>query len=364
MRLQLDARLLFGGGIGRYLREIAGRWLAEPDVERLRFFGRPEELRPWLDLMDVRRIGEIEPWVYAPYSPAAHVRWRSALERAPWRADVSFFPSHDAPIFALPRPSVVAVHDLLHLDAPDGFPLWKRAGARFLLHSVLRRADRIVTVSRASEEAILAFEPSVRPRLHVVPNGVSAVFRPLEPAEMDAAARRWGDVRPFLLSVGPAKAHKNLAQSVRVLAELTSRGHAMGLVLVTPRTPSPGPLLTLAADLGVRERVHVLHAPSDTELRELYALAEAVLVPSLVEGCGLPALEGRACGGRVLVADRPWGREFADGAEPPLAPEAPGAWAERVLSGRPPGPADDRRTPSWEAAARATLDVIRSVVGE
>ena len=34
MRILLDARLLWGGGIGRYVREVGKRWLSDPTVKR------------------------------------------------------------------------------------------------------------------------------------------------------------------------------------------------------------------------------------------------------------------------------------------------------------------------------------------
>jgi glycosyltransferase involved in cell wall biosynthesis len=52
----------------------------------------------------------------------------------------------------------------------------------------------------------------------------------------------------------------------------------------------------LATHYGVNERVMALAATSDDALAQLYRGAVATLVPSLVEGFGLPALESIACG--------------------------------------------------------------------
>ncbi|MGB1823820.1 MAG: glycosyltransferase, partial [Ilumatobacteraceae bacterium] len=63
---------------------------------------------------------------------------------------------------------------------------------------------------------------------------------------------------------------------------------------------------------GLADRIDVPGLCSDEELRDLYRAAAVVVVPSLLEGFGLPALEARACGTRVLAPDLPWARDLLD----------------------------------------------------
>ncbi|MGB7979979.1 MAG: D-inositol-3-phosphate glycosyltransferase [Candidatus Nanopelagicales bacterium] len=63
----------------------------------------------------------------------------------------------------------------------------------------------------------------------------------------------------------------------------------------------PTALADLAADLGVPAR---FHAPADrVRLRQRYAAADVVVVPSHSESFGLVAVEAQACGTPVLAAD-------------------------------------------------------------
>ena len=50
------------------------------------------------------------------------------------------------------------------------------------------------------------------------------------------------------------------------------------------------------------------------ELAALYCLADALLLPSLFESCGLPVLEAMAAGCPVVTADRYGTKELAEGA--------------------------------------------------
>src|SRR5690606_17497405 len=147
LHIHVDARLLRAGGSGRYVRELTSRWLLRPDVRRMCFFGRREELEPFLAEHDERGVARIVSWRDRPYSPAAQVRWPRLVRACPERPAVTFFPHYDVPLVDHPTPSVVAVHDLIHFEVPRGFPVWKRLLGRVLLRGALERATAVVTVS-------------------------------------------------------------------------------------------------------------------------------------------------------------------------------------------------------------------------
>jgi glycosyltransferase involved in cell wall biosynthesis len=64
-------------------------------------------------------------------------------------------------------------------------------------------------------------------------------------------------------------------------------------VLVLPGSPTEheGELRQLADQLGVSERVHLLDWVSEEDLEGLYAAASCFVLPSFIEGFGLPILE-------------------------------------------------------------------------
>jgi glycosyltransferase involved in cell wall biosynthesis len=82
--------------------------------------------------------------------------------------------------------------------------------------------------------------------------------------------------------------YKNLHRLVRALPALDD-----DVVLVLPgfSTAHEQELRTLAHELGVAERVRLPAWLSDGSLAGLYALSSAFVLPSLVEGFGLPVLE-------------------------------------------------------------------------
>ena len=366
MKIQVDARLLHGGGIGRYIREIVGRWLAESSVERMRLFGRPAELGPWLEQHDARGLSDVVPWGDPPYSPAGQLRWPSLARRGHWAADITFFPHYDVPLWAHPTPSLVAIHDLIQFKHPEGFPTWKRAAGRMLLQGAIEKCAGIVTVSEYSRAAIEDFSASAAGKTRVVPNGVAAIFSPPTEEELRTARDRWAEHLPFVMTVGPAKRHKGLETAVRAVAMAREQGHDLALLMVGLRP-------------GDRDRLAGAHGPDaagwivdtgplgDGDLRDLYALCVALMHPSLAEGFGLVAVEALACGGRVLASRIPVTEEILGEHATFIPAGDTEAWRDGVLeaaaSPRPRSVATPA-IPRWDAAARTTLDIAIQVAGK
>src|SRR5262249_21018341 len=181
--------------------------------------------------------------------------------------------------------------------------------------------------------------------------GVHPAFGPPLPGERWRRPARLALPPRYLLAVGNPKPHKNLALLARIATRL------------------PVPLVLLAGD-GVSRvfpaPTRVLPEVEEDQLPALYGGAEALLLPSLHEGFGLPALEAMASGTPVLAARAGSLPEVTGGAAELLDPDNPDAWVEAssalvkeprlrarwVSAGR-----ERARAFTWERCARHTLAV-------
>lgn len=212
--------------------------------------------------------------------------------------------------------TVVTCHDLdafgCLLD-PARTPrpvLFRRAVMRTMRG--LQRAARVVCVSRAVCEELIAAGVVERSRTLVVPNGIHPAFTAAPDEGADAeAARLLGapgrDGALDLLHVGIPIPRKRIDVALDVLARVRRTVPSARLIRVGG--PLPADSRALAARLGVAEHVVQLPFVPPQLLAAVYRRASALIVPSDREGFALPVAEALACGTPVLANDLPALRE-------------------------------------------------------
>jgi glycosyltransferase involved in cell wall biosynthesis len=138
------------------------------------------------------------------------------------------------------------------------------------------------------------------------------VRRPTVEVGQPAAEERLGVVEsqahpvmaPYLLHVGSDNWLKNKAYLLDVYAALRARmGQAAPKLILAGRNTAATMDRIAALDLTLH--VRCVSAPTDGELAALYAGASAVISPSIVEGFGVPPMEGLMFGRLPLLADIP-----------------------------------------------------------
>jgi glycosyltransferase involved in cell wall biosynthesis len=256
-------------------------------------------------------------------------------------------PTFRGPLREAGLPTVVTVHDLAVLREPSWFPAWSRNYGRTLMPRAVRNADRVICVSRATaRDAVGLLEVPYR-KLRVIPNAIEPVFssRP-GPAPLDP---------PYLLCVGTPEPRKNLPALLEAFTLVRRAGRRVRLALV-------------GADgwgdvrVGSTEGVVAFGRVDDTELRDLYAHAEALVLPSLWEGFGLPVAEALATGCRVACSDIPALREVAGEDATYFDPSTPEAISEGILHALTQPRPHPRRGTSWDDAAASVVALWRELV--
>ncbi|MEJ2581678.1 MAG: glycosyltransferase family 1 protein, partial [Acidobacteriota bacterium] len=309
LRLALDARKLNDFGIGTYIRALLRGLEARPDLELtvLARTGHEERiagLAPGARVVATSARG---------YSFAEHVQVPAILWRE--QVDLVHFPHYVAP-HLFPRPMVVTIHDLIQLFyPPKGRAQLARIYLRLMIGSSLRRAKRVITVSRTSRRDLINLFAADPQRLMVVANGVDPGIaqRPAK-EDLDHLRAHYGLRSPLILVVANDKPHKNLDMVLRAY-HLAVREHRIPGQLVFLGGASEGCRLAVRAErLGLGDRVRFLGRVPQAHLCALYHVSAVLMHISLYEGFGLPVLEAMCAGLPVITSNLGAMRELGDGA--------------------------------------------------
>jgi glycosyltransferase involved in cell wall biosynthesis len=211
----------------------------------------------------------------------------------------------------LGRPTVVTVHDIIpYLTRRDArLNTYRHLAHRWfdaLAMKSLGRADALMTVSRWTKDCLIRVLNIPGERIRVVPLGVDHErFRPLPIPDVFRDRYAVGADWRSIVYVGSEDPRKNLETLLRAFAVVYRADPDVHLVKVgAAHDPiEHRRLVALAADLGIAAAIRWIDHVPEEDLPLIYNLATLVVVPSLYEGFGLPALEAMACGAPTICSN-------------------------------------------------------------
>ena len=203
-------------------------------------------------------------------------------------------------------PVVVSLHDLYPYDEPNNFGFPKVFFNRVFLQQCLKEVDCVACVSETTLSRLKVRFPRFAHRKSVVVHNCVTIglIEPVLPV---------GQQCKFVLMVAQHRANKNIPLALKVFEEILQRKmidqHAL-LLLVGNRGPETDAIRSLIEQRSLEASVRLIDGVTDGELRWLYENCEFLMVPSSIEGFGLPIAEGLFCGSRVVCSDIPAFREI------------------------------------------------------
>lgn len=207
---------------------------------------------------------------------------------------------------------VVMIHDVIAETYPD--LTVPKTAARLLWNTKVAlgrwQADAIVTVSEYSRKGILDHFKTAPERVFVVGEANDPIFRVIDDSQPSVQLRAFGIV-PGLRSVvyvGGFGPHKNLERLLAAFAALALQSEFADVILIMVGEyekevfhSSFQTIENRVQELGLTNRVIFTGYLTDEDLVILLNLATVLVLPSLMEGFGLPAIEAAACGCPVIA---------------------------------------------------------------
>lgn len=305
-----------GGGVWVYTHNLLKELLALPTSdEYVLIYQDPKLVGTYQEYRDhVREIA-----IKAPGSllwDQAAVLWAEKREKL----DLLFNPKYSLPLLADCRTMFIC-HGLDWYVMPWGSKPLDRLSHRFLVPSYTKKADAIIAVSDTTRQHLVQYLGVPEEKVYTVYHGISDTFKkPVSDEKKEEARRKYRLPDRFFLYVGQIYPPKNFGRLLKAYAQV---GPGLGIPLVVAgehRWLSEKDI-SLIDCLNISKWVVRTGWIDHEMLPGLYAMAEALLLPSLYESFGFPVIEAMSMGCPVVTSNRCGTKELADQAAILVDPE-------------------------------------------
>jgi glycosyltransferase involved in cell wall biosynthesis len=208
-------------------------------------------------------------------------------------------------VFGLSTPSIVTVYDMTTLIHPELFPTLDVWYWRYIEKHTLRRASRVIAISRNTARDIERFYRVPHQNIRVVYPSVASHFRPAQEEKIARVRERYGLPPDYFVHIGRIDRKKNLpmlVEAFKLFRERTTYAGKLVFVGEVYRKSEDPSLLPTIQRCGLQQHVLFTGPVPDADIAALYSGATLAVFPSLHEGFGLVALEAMSCGTPLIAS--------------------------------------------------------------
>ena len=225
---------------------------------------------------------------------------------------------------------VFLIHDLIPITNPEFCRDGEADRHHLRMESALRLSSGLIVNSAETGRDLKAFAKDLG--LAMPPCVVAWLGTTISPTTETIETGM--PKRPYFVMVGTIEARKNhlviLEAWREIVANLGSR--APDLIIIGQRGWEAANAIEILDNPGpLEKRVHEISGCDDDRMAELLNGAQAMLMPSFVEGFGLPVVEALQQGVPVIASDLPVFREIAGAIPTYLDPHDRSAWVNAVI---------------------------------
>lgn len=233
----------------------------------------------------------------------------------------------------MPVPTVVTIHDLTPLDAPQGHSHHALHRFEQAVHDAARKAAAVASPTRFVRDRLVESHGMNPKRGVVIPWGPTLCDEQVDISQAEKITASLGIDRGFLLHFGSAEERKDTRGVIAAWAMVRKRYRQnWRLLIVGLDKQSREEFGSLAAMLGVADETRLCGFVPERQLPVLMSCASVLVYPSTAEGFGLPVLEAFASATPVITSDTSSLPEVAGDAASLVPPGRPTALATAMTA--------------------------------
>lgn len=318
MRIGIDARLWNETGVGRYIRNL---------VKYLQVLDKKNEYVLFVgDTFNKEGRWKMEDGKWKIVK--VNIRWHSLEEQVKFpnilkkeKLDLVHFPYFSVPVF-YNKPFVITIHDLILHSFSTGeastlpLPLYKSKllGYKFVISKAAKNARKIIVPTNAVKEEVIRKLKVPESKIVVTYEGIDDNLKSHAKADGPLAQKFNPPAsgsnkykiseKKFFLYVGNAYPHKNLKKLMEAFKKFKENESYKDIeLLLVGRDDYFYKKIKEELLKENLNSVKIIHNADDNLLSYLYRNAIALIIPSLMEGFGLTALEAMSNNCLVLASN-------------------------------------------------------------
>ncbi len=297
-------------GLGRYTRELVLEIIKKCSKQyQFTLFFQQDEWRKDKTALSKCQIIETNAPHYSIYKEQFELK--KIIERE--KLDLMHFTHFNVPIF-LKTPYIVTIHDLIkHFFkgrpvTTHSLPVYwlKYGGYRLVIAQAIKRSKAIIVPSYFTKDQIAVHYLGFEHKIKVIYEGVRTPFTDVEIANQLKTKKirnKYNITKPYFIYTGSAYASKNVKMLILAVKQLIENWTEIQLIIACARNYFWEKLEKDIIQLNMQNYVVMPGMIPDDELSVLYQNSLGFVMPSLMEGFGLPALEAMASGAIILSSN-------------------------------------------------------------
>jgi glycosyltransferase involved in cell wall biosynthesis len=210
--------------------------------------------------------------------------------------DILFCPSNIAPLFLTKKIKLVLVlHDLAFIDFPQYYSKLFQKYYSFVIPQNIKRANKIVTVSKFEKTRIIKEFPNVSNKIVFIYHGIEKQFKINNKEKIIK--------KDYILYIGSFNEIKNFKHVISAYIKLNLKN--IKLVMVMPQIDSFNisyDTKEILNEIKNNENIKILNFMEKNVLKKLYEEAKIFVLPSFHESFGFPFLEAMSSATPVITS--------------------------------------------------------------
>jgi glycosyltransferase involved in cell wall biosynthesis len=325
MNVALSSFVLQGGrsGVARYIIDLVKAMGDAKDIDTLKML-LPQNDSHLIAKNDHLNFN-ISKGMFS--NPILSILWHNTylpLSGILKNVDLLHVPSYRRIPYVKKCPLIATVHDLATFNIDGKYDKMRMFYNRKIVPSLIKRCDRIITVSEFSKRDIVKFIGYDPNKIDVIYSGINQnLFYPrIKEYAKQEVKEELGIDSPFLCYVSriepKGKNHFRLLEAFEKFKKLHPSDYK--LLLVGSDWNGAAEFHQRVEGSPVKDDVVFSGFTASSLLPVIYSAAELCVYPSLFEGFGFPVIEAMACGAPVICSNTSSLKEISEGRVPNFDP--------------------------------------------